>query len=145
MGNKIVRVQGPDAVGRQHLRRKVAQIARHNDIGAGPDRGGEDVTVVRVWKIQRIDKIRIVCHKAIANGIIHQEPGTLQAFAWNVPIVPRTLRIHSSWISSVQRALSKPACVRRTTRSRTGAEYRTQASIIAVGGVSISNPYPVPD
>ena len=59
-------------------------------------------------------------------------------------LFPRTFRIHSSWISSVHRAWMKPACARRTMRSRSGAEDKTQASMIAVAGVSINIPCPAP-
>jgi hypothetical protein len=63
------------------VRRKVAQVEGHDEICAAADRGCEDMAVIRVRKCQRIDQVRIACHKAIADGSVHQGPGPLKPVA----------------------------------------------------------------
>jgi len=54
------------------------------------------------------------------------------------------LRVHSSWIRSVHRAAYSPPTARCMSRSRSGAEYRTDASRSAVTPGTFSSPSRVP-
>jgi hypothetical protein len=55
----------------QSLRREVLEIPGHDELSIDLDRGRQNVPVVRIGKVKRLDQGLITRHKAIANRPVY--------------------------------------------------------------------------
>ena len=68
----------------QHFTGKISEVVRHDDNGAGMDRGGQHMAVIRIWQGEILNQWFITCDKAIQHVSIHQLPCACQLFAFEV-------------------------------------------------------------
>jgi len=82
--HEVVGMQSFDAILGESVGREIGQIESHDDIGPGPDRGREDVAIIRIRQLQSRDEVFVAGDKAVADMGIHQVAGPLQLFALQV-------------------------------------------------------------
>lgn len=69
--HEVVGGLGFNAVPIEHTLREVVQIVGHDHLGTGSNRGGEDVTVVRVWQGDAHDKGLVSRDEAVRDRLAH--------------------------------------------------------------------------
>jgi len=70
--DEVVRALGLDVPALQGLSRKVTQVRRDDDLGARPDRRGQDMPVVRVGELQRPDQWLVAGDQAVPDRGEHE-------------------------------------------------------------------------
>ena len=78
-------------------RGEVLQVRGDDDVGFGPDGGGEDVAVAGVWQFERWNEVLESGDEDIAHVGVHEAPGALQARRREAGRLRRSARVHSSW------------------------------------------------
>lgn len=87
IGQKLVRVKDFDPVGSEHILRKVSQVARHDHVAASDDRRGENMTVVRVGKVECGDKRFEFGDQTVPCGPVHETARAFQGCSITVRFV----------------------------------------------------------
>ena len=78
-------------------RGEVLQVRGDDDVGFGPDGGGEDVAVTGIGQFEGWNEILESGDQDIAHMGVHEAPGALQARGREVRPDAGSARIHSSW------------------------------------------------
>lgn len=76
--DEAIGMLGLDAEGSEHVDREVAQVVRHDDVGPGPKRGGEHVSVALVRQRQALDQRLVPRDEAVPNILVHEVAAPLE-------------------------------------------------------------------
>ena len=69
---------GFDVPARQDFLGKVSEVRGHDDLGLGPDRGCEDVTIVGVGQLERSDERFVARDEDVTHRGVHEVPSAVE-------------------------------------------------------------------
>ena len=84
MQDEIIGMLGFDVQFSEDMRRKICQVAGHNDAGAGADRSRQHMTIIRVWERKSGNEVLVSSHQRVRCSLIHELSSTLQFCAGEV-------------------------------------------------------------
>lgn len=87
--HEVIRALGLDVPGRQDPLWEVLEVASHDDLGPCLDSRGEDVAIVWIRKLHRVDQRLVADDKAVADGCAHQSSSALQTLRIKVGQAPQ--------------------------------------------------------
>ncbi len=76
--NEIVRMLRFDTELPKGLHREVSQIQGHDHACAAVNRGCQDVPIIPIRQLNRVDEMLVSRHQRIGQRLVHQLPGTVQ-------------------------------------------------------------------
>jgi len=84
VNDKLVGMLSLNAVVSQGVRREIAKVEGDDYIGPAPNRGGQDMPVVRIGKNNGRNQVFVVSDQAIAYMDVHQGASALELFTTQV-------------------------------------------------------------
>lgn len=100
-GEEVVGMRHRDAPWCQPVRGEVAEVSGDDHLGFGVDRGGQNVPIVRVGKVELIDQVLVAGYGHIPDRIVHQTAGAIQTRGVEVGAVGAQVGEHLIEIRSV--------------------------------------------